>query len=82
MKLHATPCKLNFVEVYAPTSVANETEIDNFYNTLTEVLVHIPNSKVTIIQGDLNAKVGANYIEYNVAGKFKLVHAINVGKSQ
>lgn len=77
---HSTTCKLNFVQVYAQTSATDETEINNFYNTLTEMLVRVPKSEVTIIQGDLNAKVGVNCAKHNVARKFGLGTCNEAGK--
>lgn len=62
VKLNSTPNKLNLVQVYAPTSTAEEEEIDKFYNILAEVVSHLPKSEVTIIQGDFNTKVGAGCI--------------------
>lgn len=32
MKLSASPCALNIIQVYAPTSAATEEKIENFYN--------------------------------------------------
>ncbi|KAL4111985.1 hypothetical protein QTP88_015838 [Uroleucon formosanum] len=37
VKLSSTPNKLNLVQIYAPTSAAEEEEIDEFYNILTEI---------------------------------------------
>jgi len=61
VKFNSTPNKLNVVQVYAPTSAAEEEETDDFYNGLAEVISHLPKSEMTIIQGDFNAKVGADY---------------------
>jgi len=49
VKLNSTPNKLNLVQVYAPTSAAEEEEIDEFYNILAEVVSHLPKSEITII---------------------------------
>ena len=31
LKLNAKPCVLNFISLYAPTSDADDEEIENFY---------------------------------------------------
>lgn len=72
VKLNSTPNKLNLIQVYAPTSAAEEEEIDEFYSILAEIVSHLPKSEVTIIQGDFNAKVGADCTETNITGKFGL----------
>ncbi|KAL4092477.1 hypothetical protein QTP88_026978 [Uroleucon formosanum] len=70
VQLNSTPNKLNLVQVYAPTSAAEEKEINEFYNILAEVVLQLPKSEITIIQGDFNAKVGAGCMEANITGKF------------
>ncbi|XP_039309130.1 craniofacial development protein 2-like [Solenopsis invicta] len=58
IRLKAKPCTLNIIQVYAPTSEADEEDMDNFYSSLQRIIEKIPNREVTIIMGDWNAKVG------------------------
>lgn len=72
VKFNSAPCKINFVQVYAPTSTADEEEIDEFYDQLAEVTNQLPKKEITLIQGDFNAKVGVDCTESEVAGIFGL----------
>ena len=58
IKMNSKPCLLNIIQVYAPTSASPEEEIESFYAQLTVTLKEIPKKEITILQGDLNAKVG------------------------
>ena len=56
------PFKITVIQVYAPTTNARETEVEQFYEDLQDVL---------FIIGDWNAKVGSQDIP-RVTGKFGL----------
>ena len=58
-------------QVYAPTSNAEETEVEQFYEDLQELLELTPKKDVLFIIGDWNAKVGSQEIP-GVTGKFGL----------
>ena len=45
--------------VYAPTSNAEEAEVERFYEGLQDLLELIPKKHVLFIIGDWNAKVGS-----------------------
>ena len=51
--------KLSVVMSYAPTEASDPQVKDTFYNQLQAVLDGIPSSNMTIILGDMNAKVGS-----------------------
>ncbi|CAH4028162.1 unnamed protein product [Pieris brassicae] len=36
--MNTIPCKLNIVQVYAPTSLSTEEEVENFYETLSKTM--------------------------------------------
>ena len=59
------------IQVYAPTSNAEETEVERFYEDLQDLLEIIPKKDVLFIIGDWNAKVGDQEIP-GVTGKFGL----------
>lgn len=58
LRLSAHPYNMTIVQIYSPTSTANEEELDQFYETLQETIDAIPARDVKIIMGDANAKVG------------------------
>ena len=46
------------IQVYAPTSNAEEAEVERFYENLQDLLKLTPKKDVLFIIGDWNAKVG------------------------
>ena len=58
-------------QVYAPTSNAEEAEVEQFYEDLQDLLELTPKKDVLFIEGDLNAKVGSQETP-GVTGKFGL----------
>ena len=47
------------IQVYAPTSNAEEAEVEQFCDDLQDLLELIPRKDVLFIRGDWNAKVGS-----------------------
>ena len=47
------------IQVHAPTSNAEETEVEWFYENLQDLLELTPKKDVLFIIGDWNAKVGS-----------------------
>ena len=52
------PFNITVIQVYAPTSNAEEAEVEWFYEDLQDLLEH-PEKDVLFIIGDWNAKVGS-----------------------
>ena len=52
------PFNITIIQVYAPTSNAEEAEVEQFYEDLQDVLELTPPKNVLFIIGDWNAKVG------------------------
>ena len=50
------PFNITVIQVYAPTSNAEEAEIERFYEDLQDLLELTPKKDVPFIIGDLNAK--------------------------
>ena len=50
---------ITVIQVYAPTSDAEEAEVEWFYEDLQHILELTPNRDVLSIIGDWNAKVGS-----------------------
>ena len=59
------------IQIYAPTSNAEEAEVGWFYEDLQNLLELTPRKDVLFIIGDWNAKVGSQEI-FEVTGKFGL----------
>ena len=59
------------IQAYAPTSNAEEAEVEQFYEDLQDRLELTPKKDVLFIIGDWNEKVGSQEIP-GVTGKFGL----------
>ena len=57
--LQGKPFNITVIQVYAPTSNAEETEVERFYEDLQDLLELTPKKDVLFIIGDWNAKVGS-----------------------
>ena len=57
--LQGKPFNINIIQVYAPTSNAEEAEVERFYEDLQDLLEIKPKKDVLFIIGDWNAKVGS-----------------------
>ena len=71
VRLQGKPFNITVIQVYAPTSNAEETEIERFYEDLQDLLEVTPKKDVLFIIGDWNAKVGSQETP-EVTGKFGL----------
>ena len=65
------PFNITVIQVYAPTSNAEEAEVEWFYYDLQDPLELTPKKDVPFIIGDWNAKVGSQETP-GVTGKFGL----------
>jgi len=65
------PFNITIIQVYAPTSNAEEAEVEWFYEDLQDLLELTPRQNVLFIRGDWNAKVGSQETP-GVTGKFSL----------
>ena len=65
------PINITVIQVYAPTSNAEEDEVEWFYEDLQDLLELTPKKDVLFITGDWNAKVGIQEIP-GVTGTFGL----------
>ena len=65
------PFIITVIQVYTPTSNAEETEVEWFYEELQDLLELTPPKDVLFIMGNWNAKVGSRKIP-GVTGKFGL----------
>ena len=69
--LQGIPFNITVIQVYAPTSNAEEAEVERFYEDLQDLLELTPQKDVLFIIGDWNTKVGRQETP-GVTGKFSL----------
>ena len=65
------PFNITVIQVYAPTTTAEEAEAEQFYEDLQDLLELTPPKDVLFIIGDWNVKIGSQEIP-GVTGKFGL----------
>ena len=77
--LQGKPFNITVIQVYAPNSNAEETEVGQFYEDLQDLLELTPQKDVLFIIGDWNAKVGSQETP-GVTGKLALECGMKQGK--
>ena len=71
VRLQGKPFNITVIQVYAPTSNAEEAEVEQFYEDLKDLLELTLKKDVLFIIGDWNAKVGSHETPA-ITGKFVL----------
>ena len=71
VRFQGKPFNITVIQVYAPHSNAEETEVEWFYEDLQDLLELTPKKDVLFIIGDWKAKVGSQETP-GVTGKFGL----------
>ena len=71
VRFQGKPFSITVIQIYAPTSNAEDTEVEQFYDDLQDLLELTPKKDNRFIIGDWNAKVGSQEIP-GVTGKFGL----------
>ena len=61
--LRAVPCNITVAQAYAPTSDYDDSEIEEFYDQLENVIDQKLKKNILVVQGDLNAKEGKDAYE-------------------
>ena len=74
------PFNITVIQVYAPTSKAEEAEVEGFYEDLQDLLELTPIKDVLFIIEDWNEKVGSHETPV-VTGKFGLGVQNEAGQS-
>ena len=69
VRFQSKPFNITVTQAYAPTSNAEEAEVERFYEDLQDLLELTPKKDVLFIIGDLNAKVGSQETP-GATGKF------------
>ena len=70
---------ISVIQVYVPSSNAEEAEVELFYEDLQDILELTPKKDVLFIIGDWNAKVGSQESP-GVTGKFGLEYRMKQGR--
>ena len=65
------PFSITVIQIYAPTTNADEAKVEQFYEDLQDLLQLTPRKDVLLITGDWNAKVGSQEIP-GIIGIFRL----------
>ena len=81
VRFQGKPFNITGIQVYAPTSNAEEAEVEWFYEDLQDLLELTPKKGVLFIIGNWNAKVG-NQETAELTGKFGLGVQNEEGKGQ
>ena len=71
VRFQGKPFNIMVIQVYAPTTNAEEAEVKWFYDDLQDLLELTPEKDALFIIGEWNAKVGSQEIP-GVTGKFDL----------
>ena len=63
--LQGKPFNITVMQLYPPTTNAEEAETEQFYEDLQDLLELTPKKEVLFIRGDWNAKVGSQEITWS-----------------
>ena len=71
VRFQSKPFNIMVIQVYAPTSNAEEAEVEQFYEDLQDLLELTPKKDVVFMIGDWNAKVESQETP-GITGRFGL----------
>ena len=71
VRFQGKPFNITVIQVYAPTSNAEEAEVERFYEELQDLLELTPKKDILFIIGDWNAKLGSQETS-GITGKLSL----------
>jgi len=70
-------CDITFINVHAPSENKPQEEKDDFYDCVDLTLKALPQYRIRIVLGDLNAKIGKEAIFRPIIGSHNLHETIN-----
>ena len=79
IRFQGKPFNITVMQAYAPTSNAEEAEVEQFYEDLQDLLELTRKKDVLFIIGDWNVKVGSQETP-GVTGRFALEYRMKQGK--
>uniref|UniRef100_A0A8D8L8K4 Craniofacial development protein 2 n=1 Tax=Cacopsylla melanoneura TaxID=428564 RepID=A0A8D8L8K4_9HEMI len=71
LQIESKPANVNIFQVYAPTAQSTEEDLELFYKDLEYSVKKMKSHDITVVMGDLNAKVGEEKYK-NISGQFGL----------
>jgi exonuclease III len=71
IRFRGKPIHMTVIQVYAPTTTAKDSEVNEFYEGLQYLVDITPKGDTLVIMGDFNAKVGDKTLA-GITGKFGL----------
>ena len=80
VRFQGKPFNITVIQVYAPTSIAEEAEVEQFYEDLQDLLELTPKKDVLFIIEDWNAKVGSQETP-GLTGNLALEYGMKQGKA-
>ena len=66
-KFAGKPLDMGIIQVYAPTSTAEEEEVEKFFEDLDKAMKCLKSQDIKIVIGDFNEKVVSQRVE-NIVG--------------
>ena len=81
VRFQGKPFNITVIQVYAPTSNAEEAEVEWFYEDVQDLLELTPKKDVLFTIGDWNAPIVENQETPGVTGKFGLGIWIEAGQT-
>ena len=72
VRFQGKPFNITVIQVFAPTSNAEEAEVERFYEDLQDVLEITLKKDVLFIIGDWSAKIGSQEILASLALEYKM----------
>ena len=63
IRLREIPFNITVEQVYAPSSDYDNSEIENFYDQLQNVIDQTPKMDIVVVQGDWNTRAGKDAYE-------------------
>jgi len=79
VRFQGKPLNITVIQVYAPSSNTEETEVEWFYEDLQDLLEITPKKDVLYITGNWNAKVGSQEIP-GIQASLALEYKMKQGK--
>uniref|UniRef100_A0A803T9E3 Endonuclease/exonuclease/phosphatase domain-containing protein n=1 Tax=Anolis carolinensis TaxID=28377 RepID=A0A803T9E3_ANOCA len=81
IRVQGKPFNITVIQIYAPTTAAEEAELGKFYEDMQHLVDNTPKRDIILITGDWNAKVGSQMIT-GITGKHGLGQQNEVRRRQ
>ena len=78
IRIQGRALNLTIIQVYAPTTEASESDIEDFYSSLQETFDAAPSKDIKLLIGDFNAKVGCSLEPSIIHINMEIIIAISI----